>query len=136
MQNQNYLDQIDIEEENGKQRWQRIKPIRNNRWDIIFQSTIAPIFPIKTLSEKTGGRVSHLNDRKSTESQLEGFGINLNFQIQNKRGFVITTGLEYQQFNEKYDRKESSVRTENIIGVIAIVENANGQTIRNLNNKY
>ncbi len=110
-----------------------IKPLRNNRWDFIFQSTVAPIFPVKILSKKGGVGDFHLKERKDTESQLEGFGINLNFQAKSKRGLVFTTGIEYQQFNEKYDLKESSVREETTIGEIIIVENANGEVIRTVN---
>ena len=131
----NYLDKIDTKElkDEYERKWKKIKPQRNNRWDIIFQSTIAPILPIRSLNRKTTGRISYLERRKETESQLEGFGININFQVQNKRGFVIMSGLEYQQFNEKFDQRIFSERTEIVNGPIIIFENANGEVIETIN---
>lgn len=134
----NYLNQIDKdkitkERKNIKVKRKRIKPQRRNGWSVVVQSTIAPIFPIKLWNGKTSNSDAYLNRRKETESQLEAFGVNLNFQIQNKRGFVITTGLEYQQFNEKFEQKEISENIETISGIVGVVENGAGEIIRSIN---
>ena len=43
------------------------------------------------------------------------------------------SGLEYQQFNEKFDQRIFSERTEIVNGPIIIFENANGEVIETIN---
>ena len=52
--------------------------------------------------------------------------------MQHKRGLLFIAGLEYQQFNERFAQNTTTVREETVIGVIAVVENADGEVIETI----
>lgn len=89
------------------------------------------LLPIKHLNIKSGQQYyqQYLNARKSTESQLEAFGFGLNLQFKNKKGFILTSGLEFQQYNELFYQKNTSVTEEVITGTLTQTENALGEII-------
>ncbi len=106
------------------------KPLKNH-WQLYTNFSTGYILPIKILSSKNGfnENYNYKQDRKKSEKQLEAFEINWNFQLQNRRGFIFFSGLEYQRINERFQLKSISEDTEQVWSTISVTENALGQII-------
>lgn len=114
-----------------KKKKEIIRPNKRKKWQYEFQSTVAPVYPIRQISKTFGnGSSSFIDSKKSTEKQLEAFAIDMNFGVQKRNGLVMVLGFQYQRFNEKFD--QSTVEQETNIREIetTIVENSFGDVIR------
>ncbi len=99
-------------------------------WSQYIQLTAAPILPIKRLTMKPAFHLSELLKQRTTkEKQLEAFGGDFNFQLQHKKGFILTAGISYMRFNEKYYSKFTSVEFEEKEGLLSITKNEFGEII-------
>ncbi|MEO1261661.1 MAG: hypothetical protein AAFZ15_22855 [Bacteroidota bacterium] len=119
----------DEKEKAKKPKKKRIKP-RGKTWRSYYLLSAAPMLRYKHYKDQiSSSQSAYKKARKDTEKPLEAFSINMGLQFQNNHGFFITTGIEYQQINEKFERTTVSEITEVRDGLLTVTENANGQII-------
>lgn len=114
---------------------QKVKPLNKKKWESYMQLTASPILPFKYLKDRRNVRHSkYVEERKDTEKQLEAFGVNFGLQFKHKKkDLIFVTNLEYQQLNEKFEQFETETKSESVIGLVTVTENAAGQIIASTN---
>ncbi len=102
----------------------RIKPLRN-KWKYNTTLVTGPVLPLRILSSR--GNETYTNFRKDSEKGLGGFTIGSSFIAQSPRGLILSGGLEYIEFRERFRYETMEETTLTSIGTIAVVENADGE---------
>ncbi len=87
----------------------------------------------RTLSSSTN--LEYLQTRANTETPLDAIRGNLDFMMQNSKGFYMKAGLEFEQINERLDAyiERDSVQVEDN-QVLALVYAMNGSASQRLGN--
>jgi len=117
-------------EKSKKKKKKRIKPLRN-KWQFHAQAVTGPVLPIRIMTSNRDEIFT--NFRKDSETVVGGFTISTNFIAQSPRGLVLSGGLEYIEFRERFRYETMDERIDISIGAIAVVENAQGEIIETIN---
>jgi len=72
------------------------------------------------------------NFRKDSEKGVGGFTISSNFIAQSPRGLVLSGGLEYIEFRERFRYETMEEVTQTSVGTVAVVENVQGDIIETI----
>jgi len=114
----------------AKKKKKKSKKKQRNPWQNYAQFTTGFVLPAKVLQSVAGGvGIGVLDKRRETESFVDAFAFNFNIQSVHKRGFVVQSGLEYLQIDEKLYFKEVEEMERMETGTIGIVENERGEVI-------
>jgi len=113
-----------------KKKKKRIKPLRN-KWQFHTQVVTGPVLPIRIMTSNRDEIFT--NFRKDSENGVGGFTIGTNFIAQSPQGLVLSGGLEYIEFRERFRYETMDERIDISIGTVAVVENAEGEIIETIN---
>ena len=113
-----------------KKKKKRIKPLRN-KWQFHMQAITGPVLPIRIMTSNRDELFT--NFRKDSENGVGGFAISSNFIAQSPRGLVLFGGLEYIEFRERFRYETMEEITQISTGVVAVVENAQGEVVETIN---
>jgi len=112
-----------------KKRKERIKPLRT-KWKFHVQAVTGPVLPIRIMTSNRDEGFT--NFRKTNENLVGGFLISSNFVAESPRGLVLSGGLEYMEFRERFRYETMDENTTISIGTVAVVENAQGEIIETI----
>lgn len=112
----------------------QIKKVKN-QWSSDLDIAVGVAIANKFLHSKDESFEVYRNKRKSTENQLEAINSTITFQLKNKSGFFIGTGLNYTQIDEKFSDNDSIDFLKTGDGIISIKTNPDGTSIENRGKK-
>ena len=82
-----------------------------------------------SLMGKGEATTEHLTGRKATEHVLESYTAGMFYSVATRKGFVLKTGLQYRQINEKFHLDYTRQEIEYVHGVLTQTEDAEGNVI-------
>jgi len=112
----------------------QIKKVKN-QWSSDLDFAVGVALANKFLHCKDESFEVYRDKRKSTENQLEAINSTITFQLKNKSGFFIGTGLNYTQIDEKFSDNDSIDFLKTGDGIISIKTNPDGTSIENRGKK-
>lgn len=118
-----------------------ITPVQNqikkvkNQWSSDLDIAVGFALANKFLHSKDESFEVYRDKRKSTENQLEAINSTITYQLKNKSGFFIGTGLNYTQIDEKFSDNDSIDFLKTGDGIISIKTNPDGTSIENRGKK-
>jgi hypothetical protein len=109
--------------------------IVKNKWISDFDVAVGFALTNKFLKTKDDGFYAYRNKRENTENQLEAINSSLTYQLTNKSGFFIGTGLHYTQIDERFSDNDSIDLLKTGDGIISIITKSDGTNIENRGKK-
>ena len=103
------------------------KPVEKvDRWSNSMDFSLGFALVNKDLKAKTGDFNAYLDKRIATESYLEAFNSNFDFNLNHISGFFITSGIHFTQIDERFKDVDSIDIYKENEGVTKEVQNGDG----------
>jgi hypothetical protein len=112
----------------------QIKKVKN-QWSSDFDIAVGFALANKFLHSKDESFEEYRSKRENTENQLEAINSSLSYQLKNKSGFFVGTGLNYTQIDENFSDNDSIDFLKSGDGIISIKTNPDGTSIENRGKK-
>ena len=106
-----------------------IKPVNLPDWKFHLQLMGSGIYTFHNLKDQGRNESSYLDYRDQYVSGIEGFGTSINFVAESPTGFMLTSGIEYQQLHEQIKRVEEISESELEEVIETITEDSEGNII-------
>ena len=113
---------------NKKRRSKILRLLFKFDWEQQLSLQTGPELAVRLLSARQGS-AAYLAARKSNEKSLEAFSAAMYYAAVSRKGFLVKTGLEYRQINERFHHSYHTKETFQTTGVLTQTVDGSGAVV-------